>query len=892
MVGGLFAESRYAFIYSKNIDDTFINFYDKVVVEADLVDNIYAIRYPDKMVAYISIGEIEPWRNKNYKKSWIISKNTTWNSLVANLNNREYREFLLKRAEKLYKMGYRNFFLDTLDSYLRIKDKKLKERAKRGAVEFIKSLRAKYPKAKIIVNRGFEILDKIYKYIDAVVAESLIAGYDHSKKRYIDVPKKDREWILYHLNRAKKFGLDIISIDYSNQDTKKREEIAKKIRALGVIPYVTDGLLQDQGECDIKRERRNILILFNKSIFKDKNEVYSDVHRLISMPLEHLGYIPILYDISTKPLPQKIEDRFHSLIVWSSGDINKKEKILEWIKGVIAKNIKVLFLNNFIFEATTLNLKLFGLKSQKNKNPILSKGKLFYHFPFKPYEIRASIEYLDNIITPISKDIKAVLSLRYKNGQTHTPIAITPWGGFAYQDSFHLHIGNRALWTIDPFEFLKRALRLNLKLIPDPTTEGGRRELFVHVDGDGFIEKFRANPQKLAPEILIEEIFKKYKIPQSVSIIEGEIREVGLTKRVERILKTLYAIPWIEPASHTLSHPFVWCKVTPPKNSSQKNTKKFRLDIPNYQKFSLSKETIESINFSLSFAPKYKRDKRVLFWSGDCIPPKSALEYVEKNRILAINGGDTTITKENPFLSFIAPFGIRRGEYWQIYATQQNENIYTNGWRGPFWGYKRAIETFKLTETPRRLKPINIYYHLYSGSKVASLRALDDVYRWALSQKTTKIYTSDYILKAKDFYHTSIGKIGKSLYEIRNSGNLRNLRVDKRVFVDLKNSIGVAGFVHTNNKTYITLDRRKKHIVKLTSSTPKIPYLIDLDGWVEEYQNSKFKLKSNTSIKALFYTPNRCSLKPQKGLKIEKLSKNRLHIYSNTTGATIEFECK
>jgi len=90
------ANGRYAFIYSNNIDDTFINFYDKVVVEADSIDDIYALRYPKKMVAYVSVGEIEPWKKNStpYKKSWVLSKNKTWNSLVADLTNYEYQEFL------------------------------------------------------------------------------------------------------------------------------------------------------------------------------------------------------------------------------------------------------------------------------------------------------------------------------------------------------------------------------------------------------------------------------------------------------------------------------------------------------------------------------------------------------------------------------------------------------------------------------------------------------------------------------------------------------------------------------------------------------------------------------------------------------------------------------
>ncbi|NEW59823.1 endo alpha-1,4 polygalactosaminidase, partial [Sulfurovum sp. bin170] len=116
LFSGLSADERYAFIYSKNIDDRFINFYDKVVVEADAIDNIYAIRYPKKMVAYVSVGEIEPWRKTKtpYDKSWVISENKTWNSLIADLRNDAYQEFIFERIDSLYKNGYRNFFLDTM----------------------------------------------------------------------------------------------------------------------------------------------------------------------------------------------------------------------------------------------------------------------------------------------------------------------------------------------------------------------------------------------------------------------------------------------------------------------------------------------------------------------------------------------------------------------------------------------------------------------------------------------------------------------------------------------------------------------------------------------------------------------------------------------------------
>jgi hypothetical protein len=39
-----------------------------------------------------------------------------------------------------------------------------------------------------------------------------------------------------------------------------------------------------------------------------------------------------------------------------------------------------------------------------------------------------------------------------------------------------------------------------------------------------------------------------------------------------------------------------------------------------------------------------------------------------------------------------------------------------------------------MTEKPYRIKPINIYYHFYSGSKLAAFNALKEVYDWAIKQ--------------------------------------------------------------------------------------------------------------------------------------------------------------
>ena len=892
LFSGLFADTRYAFIYSKNIDDSFISFYDKVVVEADSIDNIYALRYPDKMVAYVSVGEIEPWRKtkRPYNKSWVITKNKTWNSLIADLRNSDYQAFIFERIATLYQKGYRNFFLDTMDAYhVTQRDRKIFKSQQKALIAFVHKLHTKYPQSKLIINRGFELLPEIHNEIDAVVAESLIARYDHAKKRYLHVPKNDYNWLLTNLKKAKKYGLDAISIDYSNKSTQVRQQIAKKIRQQGIIPYVSDGLLQEQGECDVKRIRRNVLILFNASAFEDNNSIYSDVHLSISMPLEHFGYIPILYDLSTKELPERVEDKYHSVVIWSNGKTKNDDKIFEWSRQLKEKGIKLLFFNNFIFAKNSHNLKPFALNLTTNSNKLSANVKTLYKNGYSPYEIPASVDFESSLIHAESGH--PVVETHYENGQKSHPIAITPWGGYALSSSFLVDINNVSHWSINPFQFLKETLRLDDIPMPDPTTESGRRILFIHIDGDGFVEHVRMQKELLSTEYLIEHIYNKYRFPHTISLIEGEMRYLfpKKTKRMESITRELYKIPWIEPASHTLSHPFFWKRANMPKNASPEIGVHMHLPIKGYY-FSLQRETIDSVKYVLSFAPKSKQKEKILFWSGDCQPTREILAYVERQGIITLNGGDTTVQKKHPTLSYIAAFGIERGEYWQIYTGQQNENVYTHDWTGPFWGFRNVIETFKMTNRPYRLKPIDLYYHLYSGSKLASFNALEMVYKWVAKQRTSKLYTSQYIKKGQDFYRTSLANIEDG-FEIRNRGHLRTVRFDKKIEVDMQRSYGVAGYNYENNATYVTLDRREKHQLFLTEHQTN-PYLIDANGWVERVENNSFSLKANMPLEANFYLPNGCTFHTDVTLKSKRVGTTLSLASDKYKGVTVVFQCQ
>jgi len=902
LLSTLSADNRYAFIYSNHLDDRFINFYDKVIVDSNVIDNIYARRYPQKMVAYISVGEIDISKKSesNYNPSWIMNKNDTWNTLIVDLTNQDYQSYLFQKIENIYEKGYRNFFLDTIDAYhVTAKNQDVFKKQQQALIEIIHKLHTKYPQSEIITNRGFEILDQIHNDINAVAVESLMYGYNHKERSYINVPKKDRTWILNHLKRVKAYGLDAIAIEYSDQNSEIRKQFANEIKALGIIPYITDGMLNGQGECDVDRIKRDVLILYHDyDVTDDNHSIASDIHHTLSLPIEYFGYIPHLYDLSKKPLPQHVEDKYHAVIVWGDEHIQKDQGIYEWIVKRLNDKIKILLLGDFPFKASKENLETLSIVNKKNENNFIDKREVIYPTDYTPFEQKCFVEHEENTLSS-EENIKEVVNIEYPNGQQSTVIAITPWGGYAVRNSALLTIDNTTYWTIDPYKFIKESLALKENIpMPDPTTEAGRRILFIHLDGDGFMEPVRIDMEKLSMEYLIDNVFLKYKVPQTISVIEGEIEYLypnkpKLINRMRKITKRLYEIPWIEPASHTLSHPFFWKDMVAGTESTKTEQLRY-LKLKGYHKLNLEKETIGSVNYVRKFAKTSKHQEKILFWSGDCQPPKEVLAYVERQGIIAINGGDTIINKDMPSLSYIAPFGIQRNDYWQIYTAQQNENVFTHDWMGPFWAFRKVIDTFKMTNRPHRVKPINIYYHTYAASKLASFNALIEVYDWAMAQKTSKLYTSQFIKKVTDFYRSSISKI-EGGFEIRNSGELRTVRFNGQVDIDITNSKGVAGYIFENGQTYVTLDKRGKYFIELGSDNSE-PYLIDSNGWVEsvDIKNNKylFKLKSNIAVNSNFYIPNTCTIKVPKYFKKLK-QKNHIKLLSESKKElTVEFKCQ
>lgn len=845
-----------AFYYAKEPSETFMQHFDWVVVDPDVIHPSIKRRFQKKLFAYVSVGEIEPWRtsNKKYNRRWILGENKAWDSLIADYTNLEYQHFVVTKMEEMYKQGYQNFFLDTLDAPFGSIASEDYDRYKAALNHLLLTIRTHFPKAKIIANRGFEAEEGLCRSVDAVAAESLYQGINTKNFTYKSVSKSDREWIGGQLKRYQKCGLEAIAIDYvDSKNIKLRRSTSEKIQKDGFTPYVSDYKLQDEGMGKKNRLSREVLILYNGNKVKDGDPIYSAPYLQLSMPIEYLGFVPHLYD-TAKGLPDLNKQSFAGIIVWDSGI--EESTFFEWVKEAIERDTKVLFLNDFGFSLTPERLLFLSLETIQTNAQLLDEVTMNSYDSMVGYEVKPILENQNPLVA--IKRGTPIIQATNKYREKFTPAAIMPWGGFALNQSFMVYVDQESYWAMDPVLLFKKTLDLPTLPAPTVTTENGSRLWLTHIDGDGMIEKTRFRSDEYAVETLYREILTRYPVPHSVSVIIGEVSKDGvagsISERMEAGVRKIFKLPFVEPASHSYSHPFKWKKAV-----SSENDGTYTLDIKGYE-FSLDKElqgSLEYINTRLSG----DKNSSLLFWTGDCNPPETVLAAAEEAQILTLNGGDTTLQKEFPWLSYVAPISIKHGAYRQILAPMQNENVYTGNWTFPKWGYRKAIETIEMTDTPRRYKPIDIYYHFYSASLKPSLDALKEVYEFAMKQKTLPIYATDYIRIADDFYRTDISQHDDG-WLIRNNGQLRTLRIDKEIgFPDMARSKGVIGFNDHVDGRYIHLDGGGEYELYLRHDTPNLPYLIESNGRITRSEEGMdMNVVSSLPIRLKWFLPKGCRL--------------------------------
>ena len=821
------ASPNVAFFYGPNPPWDELRAFDVVVVEPEYAPDPRQYSSGNTQVfAYVSMGEVE--RTRAYAKelppAWIPGANEPWNSVVIDQTQAEWPRFLIDRIiAPLWKAGYRGFFLDTLDSFQLI-SKTDADRAKQVAAlaNTVRAIRKAFPEAKLIFNRGFEILPQLHGEAYAVAVESIYRGWDAKAGQYVEVSEQDRTWILGQMKRVREeYGLPAIAIEYAPPAQRDlARETARRVAALGFTPWVATSDLGSLGVGSIEVMPRKILMLYD-SRGNELNLYAERVHSLATMPLNHLGYSVDYADINA-PLPAgTLVGRYAGIVTWFAAEPQaNKQALNEWLARQRREGMRIAIFGSFPFAPTSDLARDFGIAVSAPRAPA-QKLSAAVRDQLMGYDDQPSAD--GRFFVPLAaKDGNVLLRWRSNGGDSMDAAAMMPWGGYVlapYEVASLPNTPGYYRWIVQPFEFLRRALALPDMPVPDVTTENGRRLMIVHVNADGFASP--ADGGRSAGAALAD-VLQKYRVPTTVGVAASEIAPNGrnpqLSPLLEPAAQRLFALPHVEIAA----------------------------------KFEYENDLAATLDYVNSrLAPAGKRARMVL-WGGDANPPAAAVDRAYQANVLNMNGGGAATTKQGRSYTLVWPMALRKGASFQVHAPVSSDAIFTGNFTGSPAGFARVIETFELTEIPYRIKPIDIQYHPRSAARSDSLAALTRVYDWALAQPVMNVYASEYAQKVLDFNRMVVARSPDG-WMIRGGGSLRELRMPSSLGVpDVAASRAIAGFQQRANDVYVHT-AAPDALLKLAPNVAPQPYLVEANGRVERWQHDgrtmRFSLQGHVPLR-------------------------------------------
>jgi len=831
-----------AFYYGNEAPIGSLMAYDWVVLQQDQASDarIDLLAQANTLpIAYVSLGEMARSHRLfgDLRQDWIIGRNPAWGSVVLDVRLPEVRQFLLdKLIDPAFGRGFRGIFLDTLDSFLLAPDGEAQTPAFAEAQQkLIAAVRERHPRGKIILNRGFHLPDSVQDQVDGLALESWRNGYNAADGTYVRVSDSDRQWLDGQLARWRDARPDmpLIAIDYV-ADPSRANELTDQLRDEGFVPWVANPALDRLSPPQPAQVKRHVLVIHDLPPF---NMDLSAAHRYGGIVLERSGFVPH-YHSALEPLPEEpTSDRYAGILVWwETGD--RRSGLCPWLSQQQDNGVPVVLMGQI--PGNSACNKALAANSTAVPAAPLSYERV--HSSVGNYEGRR-LPLLTARAIPQTNGHTPWLTLTDDLGQRFSAIYTHNTGGVASAPYiFERGPDEEAYWLFDPFAFIHQAFGKPQMPAIDTTTENGRRILTAHIDGDGFVSRGEFPGSPFSAEVIQDEVLSRYDIPHTVSVIEAEVSPNGLypgaSEEAETIARSIFRMDSVEVASHSYSHPFFWQSMEGGPAPRLENTLYgYFMNIPDYQA-SLAREIGGSVSYINERLSPEDKPVSIFLWTGDARPGQEALERVREAGLVNVNGGNT---RPLPYASELAttwPDARPVGDELQVYAPVMNENVYTNEWTGPYYGFRHVIDTFRILEDKGRLKPMGIYYHFYSGTKPEALGALHEVYRYALSQPVTPLYLSDYARRVQALYYSALLRDADGGWHWRGIGQPRTVTVALDQFPDLARSTGVAGYHDASGHRYIHLTGDAPRLF-LADTPPEGPRLVQANAVLTQWQRQQ-----------------------------------------------------
>lgn len=600
--------------------------------------------------------------------------------------------------------------------------------------------------------------------------------------------------------------------------------------------------------------RRKVLALYN-GLVPEVDAENNLIHQRAELVLNHLGLIVDLHDVN-HPLPGAAAmASYRGVLAWVAGaPLRHPRAYLAWLGEQVRAGRKVVLLDGLGAGRDTLGratppeelgraLEAIGLRHLGDRTDDPQRIAIERKDPTMVEFERAlprRLELYERYQPVDPARSRSYLTLRRRDRPeaeaTSELVVVTPQGGFVASgyvfDELRLAKNYVLAWRVNPFRFFAEAFGIEHAPRPDFTTLGGARIYYSHIDGDGFPSITEVDRKSMCGDFTRAQVLERYNLPVTVSFVVAEIkpppRGLGTPERV-RLARRIAALPNVELAVHGLAHPMDW---------RARDKAICSYELPGYR-MSAEQEIV--------FASRYIRDvlappgkaTKVMLWTGWCNPAEDQLALAWKEGLYNLNGGDPVMSGEFPSYMHLAPPIHRVGRLRQYFTSGPNEYILTEEWQPPYHRWRNLIDIFQRTEAPRRVVPMNVYYHFYVVEKPPSLAAMHDVMRSVLDRRPAPLFVSEYIDVVRDFETMRLGRIdpvSDEGWRVLNSGYARTIRFDRwDRHLDLERSRGVIGYRRAPEQKalYIHLDESHDHTVVLTATPPTRPYLSYATSYLE-----------------------------------------------------------
>lgn len=594
---------------------------------------------------------------------------------------------------------------------------------------------------------------------------------------------------------------------------------------------------------------RKIAVLYRSSQIPDdvKDVFFHPFHVRAEIVLNHLG-LEAQYIDADKPLPDPALPGVLGIAAWlpAAAAFEDPRPACRWLEAAMRAGKRVALVgelgvynrgegghmfNECRSALRTLGVLGFGYHSVDGMSVTLTTSSAsFVGFERKPDPSERGTVPLVRLLPGATAHV--TLAFSDKPGVSQ-PVAITPRGGIAL-DPFWLYFNSEiephtTRWVTDPFAFFEAAFGIRGELRPDVTTLNGRRVFLSQIDGDGFYNLSELDRHKLSGEIFMREILAKHPdIPFTIGLVAGyfDLRPYNDTSSLE-VSRRILARPNVEPAVHGYAHPLVW------------RTGKVAVSIPRYR-MTVRQEIEGATELLETRVLPGKREIKMFLWTGDCLPGVDAFELLEKQGMLAMNGGGGRMDRSFPTYSSLFPLTRPVGRFRQVYTAAPNEEDFTAVWSERFYGYKDVLETFERTGSPRRVKPVDVYAHFYSAERYAALGALKTVLGWARAQQLVPVFASRYARSVRDFFAIGVSRSGPRRWRLVGGPDLRTVRFDGDPgWPDLAASKGVLGFKRELGSLYVFLDGSRERELVLSERERPAPRLEEASFEIEDWSVSR-----------------------------------------------------